>query len=321
MATTLKAPQIDVAGLVSPAAGNLLQVKPDGGLYAALQAAPNLQNQYVSSSTGNDANDGTRANPLKTIWMAINKLPDNTSGTIWLLEGDTFPMRLPTDPASWGASVTDFGNVIGTGNRNVNIRPYGPFIDSYAGKEVNTTNFYPWILPGLPRPTLEFGHYLFNGRPAGNVLMLGSSGGGYCSLWGCNIVWTAAARSLSTSSGVPWAAGGYQWLLDCANTSIMGCTLPSPILNSGGNTLNHVVRIVGNCSLWNTTIAAGAQPWATIGSASKVTLLDSGTMTDNTGATYTPLANSSGTNLGTRISGLVRDGQGVPRNILANTIL
>lgn len=319
MATTLKPAQIDIAGLVSTASGNLLQAKPDG-LYAALQAAPNLQNQYVSSSIGNDTNAGTRAAPLKTIWQAINNLPDNTSGTIWLLESDTFPMKVPSDPA-WGATVSNFGSQIGTGNRTINFRPYGAFTDSYAGKEVNVTNFYSWILPALPRPTLEFGHFVFNGKPVGNVFMLGSAAGGYISLWGCNIAWTAAARAATTAAGTPWASAGYQWLLDCANVSIMGCTLPGPILTSGGATLNHVVRMLGTVALWNTSVPAGATPWATLGAVTKLTILDSGTMTDNTGATYTPVQNTSATNLGTRMSGIARDANNVPRNILSNTIL
>lgn len=320
MATTLKPAQIDIAGLVSTATGNLLQVKADG-LYAALEAAPNLQNQYVSSSTGNDANAGTRAAPLKTLYQAINNLPDNTSGTIWLLEGDTFPMRVPGDSATWGATQTTFGNVISTGNRTVNIRPYGPQADSYAGKDTNVTNFYSWLIPGYNRPTLEFGHYMFSGRPVGNVLILGSSSSGYCSLWGVNVVWTAAARAASTAANQSWAAGGYQWVLDAQNTSIMGCNLPAPILNSGGATLTSVMRFVGTVALWNTTIPAGSTTWATMGSVTKLTLLDSGTMTDNTGATYASNPQTTSTNIGSRILGLTRDANGVPRNILTNAIL
>lgn len=319
MATTLKPNQIDIAGLVSTASGNLLQAKPDG-LYAALQAAPNLQNQYVSSSTGNDSWDGTRGTPLKTVWQAINNLPDNTSGTIWLLESDVFPMKLPGDPA-WGSTVSNYGGQFGTGNRTITFRPYGAFTDSFNGKEVNVTNFYSWALPALPRPTLEFGHFVYSGRPVGNAFMLGSSAGGFVSLWGCNIAWTAAARAATTASGQPWASAGYQWLLDCANVSIMGCTLPAPILNSGGGTLNHTVRMLGTVSLWNSSVPAGSTPWATLGAVTKLTILDSGTMTDNTGYSAAALSNTSAVNLGTRMSGIVRDTNGVPRNILSNTIL
>lgn len=320
MATTLKPNQIDVAGLVSTANGNLIQVRPDG-LYAALQAAPNLQNQYVSSSTGNDSNDGTRASPLKTVWQAINNLPDDTSGTIWLLEGDTFPMRTPSDPATWGATVSNFGGYIGSGNRTITYRPYGPFTDSYAGKDTNTVNFYSWLLQGLPRPILEFGHYVFNGRPVGNVFALGSASGGYVALYGVTVQWTPAARAAATAAGQPWAAGGYQWVLDCVNCSIMGCNLPAPILTSGGATLNNTIRLLGTVALWNSSLPAGSTTWATLGAVSKLTILESGTMTDSTGTTHTPLANSSTVNLGSRIAGLSRDANGVPRNIMANAVL
>lgn len=320
MATTIKPTQIDVASLVSTAEGNLIQVKPDG-LYAALAAAPNLQNQYVSSSTGNDANAGTRAAPLKTLFEAIARLPENTSGTIWLLEGDVFPMRRPGDPTSWGATISDFGGPIGSGRRGITIRPYGPHTDSFFGKDTNAANFYAWLIPNFNRPILEFGHYVYNGRPVGSAFITGDGSGGSCNVWGCELRWTAAARSLATSTGQPWMSAGYGWILDLNNSSVMGCILPAPILNSGGATLNHVVRHVGTTQFWNTSVPAGSAPWAVIGMVSKITFLDSGTMTDNTGATYTPLVNSCLTNFGTRLAGVVRDGNGTPRNVLSNSVI
>lgn len=320
MATTLKPNQIDMASLVSTANGNLIQVKPDG-LYAALAAAPNLQNQYVSSSTGNDANDGTRAAPLKTFMRAIERLPDNTSGNIWLLEGDVFPIRGTNDPTTWGTTINYFGTVLGTGSRIITVYPYGPQTDSYAGLEQNAVNFYSWLIPSLNRPVLEFGHYLFNGKPVGSVLTLGSDAGGSCNLRGCIVRWTPEARALATSTGTPWASAGYQWCLDLANTQMMGCILPAPILTSGGSTLNHVARFVGSSQIWNTSVPAGSTPWAIIGAVSKVTYLDSGTMTDKNGATYSTVPNSTLTNAGTRIAGITRDGNGTPRNIISNAIL
>lgn len=320
MATIIKPAQIDMTSLVSTAEGNLLQVKPDG-LYAALAAAPNLQNQYVSSSTGDDNNDGTRAAPLKTILQAIGRLPDNTSGTIWLLEGDVFPIRAPGDPTTWGATVTNFGRPVGSGRRSITMRPYGPVTDSYAGKETNTANFYTWTLPNMNRPVLEFGHYVYNGRPVGSVFVAGDSTGGTCNIYGCELRWTAAARSLATSTGQAWASAGYGWILDVANGALMGCVLPAPILNSGGNTLNYVSRLIGTATFWNTSVPAGTQPWVVLGSVSKLTFLDSGTMTDNTGATYTPIPNSSQTNINTRLAGVARDTNGTPRNILSNAVI
>lgn len=320
MATTLKPNQIDMASLVSTANGNLIQVKPDG-LYAALAAAPNLQNQYVSSSTGNDANDGTRASPLKTLVRAIEKLPNNTSGNIWLLEGDVFPIRGSGDPTTWGTTINYFGTPIGTGSRVVTIYPYGPQTDSYAGLEVNAVNFYSWLIPSLNRPVLEFGHYVYNGKPVGSVFIAGDGGGGTCNIRGCIVRWTPEARALATATGSPWACGGYQWPLDFANIQIMGCILPAPILNSSGNSLNNVVRFVGTSQVWNTSIPAAATTWATVGSVSKVTFLDSGTMTDKNGTTYPVVPNSTLTNAGARISGITRDGAGTPRNIISNAIL
>ena len=320
MATTLKSNQIDLPSLVSSANGNLIQVKPDG-LYAALSAAPNLQNQYVSSSTGNDSNDGTRANPLKTIVRAIEGLPNNTSGTIHLLEGDVFPMRNNSDPTTWGTTITYFGSPIGTGSRIITICPYGPQTDSYAGLEVNAVNFYSWLIPGLNRPILEFGHYVFNGKPVGSVLITGDGGGGACNIRGCTIRWTPEARALAVATNSPWTCGGYQWLIDLANTQVMGCILPAPITTSGGALLNHVIRFVGTSQMWNTSVPAGSVPWAVVGSVSKLTFLDSGPMIDKNGATYQVVPNSTLTSAGTRISGIARDSNNTPRNIISNAIL
>lgn len=320
MATTLKPTQIDMASLVSTANGNLIQLKSDG-LYAALAAAPNLQNQYVSSSTGNDSNDGTRAAPLKTLLRAIQRLPNNTSGTIWLLEGDVFPMRSDVDPVQWGATVNYFGSPIGTDSRIITINPYGPQTDSYAGLEQNTVNFYPWLIPSFNRPILEFGHYLYNGAPVGSVFIAGDSAGGSCNIRGCILRWTPEARAAVLATRTPWACAGYHWLLDLANTQMMGCVFPDPIIASNGTTLNSVVRLVGTSQLWNTSVPAGASTWAVIGTVSKVTFFDSGTMTDKKGVTYSSIPNSTATNAGTRIEGIARDSNGTPRNIISNVIL
>ena len=320
MATIIKPTQIDIPSLVSTAAGNLIQARSDG-LYAALAAAPNLQNQYVSSSTGNDANEGTRAAPLKTLIEAINRLPENTTGTVWLLEGDVFPIRQGNMPTTWGGTITNFGTPVGTGRKGLTIRPYGPQTDSYFGKDVNAANFYSWLIPSLNRPILEFGHYMYNGRAVGSVLIAGDSGGGSCNIWGCELRWTAAARSTATSTGIPWASAGYSWILDLHNGSIMGCVLPAPILSSQGDTLNYTTRLIGTGQFWNSTVPAGTTPWAVLGAVSKITFLDSGTMTDNTGATYAPLANTSQTNFGARLGGVIRDSNGTPRNILSNAVV
>lgn len=320
MATTLKPTQIDMASLVSTVNGNLIQLKPDG-LYAALAAAPNLQTQYVSSSTGNDNNDGTRAAPLKTLLRAIERLPDNTSGNILLLEGDVFPIRGSGDPTTWGAPIGHFGQPISTSSRVITIYPYGPQTDSYAGLEVNATNFYSWLIPGLNRPILEFGHYVFNGKAVGSVFIAGNGSGGTCNIRGCILRWTPEARALATSTGLPWSSAGYQWILDMNNIQLMGCILPAPILTSGGALLNNVVRLVGTMQIWNTSIPAGTIPWATIGSVSKLTFLDSGTMTDKNGATYSTVPNSALTSISTRLQGVARDGNGTPRNVISNAII
>lgn len=318
MPTLLKHTQIDLPSLVSSTSGNLIQVKPDG-LFAALQAAANLQNQYVSSSTGNDSNPGTREAPLKNLYTAIVKLPDNTSGNIFLLEGDVFPLRIGTQP-EWGSALANFGGLISTGNRNVIINAYGPQTDSYAGLDVNATNFWHWLIPTFNRPIIEFGHYVFEDRPVGMPLQLGSTAGGFCSVRGCIFRWTDEARAAAVAANRGWAGAAYQWMLEISNAQLMGCVLPAPITGSSGNLLNNVMRLVGDIELWNCSMPGNVQ-WTYLGNVSRINIAETGTMTDRTGKTYPSLPNTIATNISSRIGSIVRDANGVPRNVLSNVIL
>ena len=104
---------------VSTDSGNLLQKRPTG-LYYGIEAPPDTRNLYVSSSTGDDANKGTRAEPLRTIREAIIRNNVGSSFTIHLFEDDTHDIL-----ASWGA--------IGNG-KLITFRPYGPNMDTASAR-------------------------------------------------------------------------------------------------------------------------------------------------------------------------------------------
>ena len=100
---------------VSSDNGNLLQQRKTG-LYYGIEAAPDTANLYVSSSTGDDSNAGTRTAPLKTIREAFLR---NSVGTIFyvhLYENDTHDVL-----SSWGR--------FGTG-KVVTFKPYGDVFDA-----------------------------------------------------------------------------------------------------------------------------------------------------------------------------------------------
>lgn len=104
---------------VSTDSGNLLQKRPTG-LYYGIEVPHDTRNLYVSSSTGDDANKGTRAEPLRTIREAIIRNNVGTNFNIYLFEDDTHDIL-----ASWGA--------IGDG-RLITFRPYGPNMDTAVAR-------------------------------------------------------------------------------------------------------------------------------------------------------------------------------------------
>lgn len=77
---------------ISPDAGNRIEERANGiGVWDT--APPDLAFQYVSTS-GNDANPGTKAQPLRTLREALNRIPPNNNGsfTIKLKAGQSFPL-------------------------------------------------------------------------------------------------------------------------------------------------------------------------------------------------------------------------------------
>ena len=313
MATQLTGKQIDLSTMVSTSQDNLLQVK-NGGLYAALTAVTTTF--YVSSVSGNDSNPGTKAAPLKSLWKAIFSFPDYTSGTIYLKEGETFDWRDFTLPA-FGSTVTQFGYMVSTGNRSLTIRPYGTQSDAYDAKSANT-NFYWWALANFPRPTIRFGHFLFNGTGVGQGIALGGSGGQRIEMYGMNFAFTDEAKAATVNTGYR-CGGGYFWPLESGNTMFFGCTLPSPFV-TGSGVDGSILRVSGTVVFWDTKIDSGTSQWFRIGDPSRIQLSQTGAMTDSAGAQYTSQGNTISVNLASRTDGVLKDSNGVPRNVQANFI-
>lgn len=101
---------------ISAQGGNLIQEREDG-IYYGQEAAPEVRNLYVDSQNGDDAADGTRAAPLKTMHEAFKRQRVQTRFTVHLYEGQVHPWR-----SSWGF-WTDYGP---------ELRPYGPKVDELA---------------------------------------------------------------------------------------------------------------------------------------------------------------------------------------------
>ena len=134
--------------LVSSLAGNLIQLQADGVYFGT--NAGQFANQYVSSSTGNDSNDGlTPITPLQTINFAISRIPDATAGNILLKAGDTFhtyPTAV-TDVINTLTANQSLANIIDIKNRMVTFLPYNdtPMDQIIAYNAVNGTGYDPFI--------------------------------------------------------------------------------------------------------------------------------------------------------------------------------
>jgi len=61
-------------GQLSKNAGNLLEIRDDG-LYYDITASYNLLNLYVDAVSGDDAAEGTKEKPLKTLSRALAMTP------------------------------------------------------------------------------------------------------------------------------------------------------------------------------------------------------------------------------------------------------
>ena len=125
---------------VSTDNGNLLQQRKNG-LYYGIEAPPDTANLYVSSSTGDDNNAGTRAAPLKTIREAIERNSVGTAFTIQLFEDDTHPVL-----GSWG-SISN--------GKAFNLNPYGPIADDARSRNPRGS-IGVWSSQEIRRPTIRF---------------------------------------------------------------------------------------------------------------------------------------------------------------------
>lgn len=114
--------------------------------------------QYVSSVSGSDTlNTGiSPSSPWKTIRQALSKLPDGTTGIIYLKAGETFyTYPETTGDATFGPDVTlgqgaqqIYSHVVDItiGSRNVYFRPYNEPVsdDVNAYNQAHNTSMYPY---------------------------------------------------------------------------------------------------------------------------------------------------------------------------------
>ena len=185
---------------IDPDGNNLARVT-ENGILVTFAAPADVQAQYVSSTTGNDANAGTQDAPLRTIRYAVSRLPDYTSGTIYLKAGDTFDVE---DGATKGSgTLADLSNrSIVCGQRRITFSCYGdPTRDAIASHPGVNPDGYQYN-----RPTILFTSYNITDVDA--VYAPGFSFGGTIGFYGVNIKHqNTSGRTSGFAYGGPFSTG------------------------------------------------------------------------------------------------------------------
>lgn len=327
---------------LSTDSGNLLTLR-DNGLYYGTTAAADVTNLYVDPVAGDDSNPGTRVLPLKTLQTAVNKVRADQSSTIHLRAGQEFY----------------FTGISATGGATRTIQPYGdPYWDGdkypsdYPSPEV--PRFYPEILANLQRPTIR---PWCNYNPSKHVISISSMSpinGGQVFIRGCHLdakpindVDTGHA-SIPADYDTTWPRYNTGMIYGNAAGVVMlrGCTFAVPVAPQNSYDYAHKASDTpDNEVTWWTLIDSNAQGdvaainlnhcnWPEGGNARLMGMAAASGRLYNTDWPTNPAAinNRAGyemipSNLGTRlletkaISGIVRDGDGKPRNILTNFVL
>lgn len=327
---------------LSTDSGNLLTLR-DNGLYYGTTAAADVTNLYVDPVAGDDSNPGTRVLPLKTLQKALNKVREDQSNTIHLRAGQEFY----------------FTSLSATGGANRTIQPYGdPYWDGdkypsdYPSPEV--PHFYPEILANLQRPTIR---PWCNYSLASHVIYISSMSpinGGQVFIRGCHLdakpindVDTGHA-SIPADYDNTWPRYNTGMIYGNAAGVVMlrGCTFAVPVAPQNSYDYAHKAsNTPDNEVTWWTIIDSNAQGdvaainlnhcnWPEGGNARLMGMAAASGRLYNTGWPTNPAAINSragyemiDSNLGTRlletkaISGIVRDRDGKPRNILTNFVL
>jgi hypothetical protein len=323
---------------LSPDTGNLLDLRVNG-LYYGTQASADVSELYIDPGAGSDSNAGNIPQaPLKTLNRAISMVREDQSSTFYLRAGQTFVLdrgmnisggakRTITvygDPYQYGGALYPpnypsvevpyyYWEIIDAVQRPI-IRgwvSYSTTSHTYAVASMNPVNGGNLFLQGIildakPINDVDTGHTsvptdLDNTWRRTNTGIIYGNASGTLTMRGCKLQSPACPAGYNGSepdlTKAPWwtpidsSAQG-----DVAAVQMNHCNWPD-----GGNQ-----RLIG--------MAAASSRLYTTGWPTNPQVITS---------QYPELAYNLGTKLVVNgaISGIVRDGDGKPRNISANVVL
>lgn len=202
--------------------GNLIEARVDG-LYYGIQAPADISTLYVSTSAGDDTNDGTISNPLKTLREAFDRQVNSPAEyTIRLKAGETFKL---------------FDGIINRPLASYHIETYGDSV--YGGPEndynmggVPCTNYRPYLGQEYDRATIVFGTRKVQNEPnAAEVELATQVAAAKFVIQGIKL------RTERTYSHLVWPPAAFTPIFQ-GPASYIGCDIN---LNPGdpGHTYNH----------------------------------------------------------------------------------
>jgi hypothetical protein len=181
--------------------GQMIQVREDG-IYYGIVAPADIQNQYVSTSLGNDTSgDGTRAKPYKTVQRALDIIQDRAAGGVYyilLRAGEDFTI----DRHTWFSNAT----------YSVSFRGYD---DPKYGDAYDRAGYWVSCIADYSRPTLVVDTYSQSSGIIGTQAISGTPQVTQLHFGGCNII-------IRNTAG---ASTGGGWFFYCDVLILAGCNV------------------------------------------------------------------------------------------------
>lgn len=322
---------------LSPDSGNLLSLR-DNGLYYGTQAAADVSTLYIDPGAGNDSNVGnTPQAPLKTLSEASRRVRADQTSTFALRAGQTFVMDWNIE-ASGGATryITVYGEP-----RNIG----GDLAPNYPSPEV--PHYYPEVMADYQRPTIRPWVNYDTGNHTYSINTINARDGGKIIFIGINFDAKPVNDVDTGHSSIPadfnstW--GRYNEAMAYGNPagtlSFRGCTFRTPECPQGFNGSEPDLKK----ATWWILAANDAQGyisslqfqhcyWPKVGNrrllymgaaASQLYVTEWPSNVAIVNDQYPPIASNLHSRLLEEgaITGITKDGSGVPRNITTNLVL